>query len=429
MPRERSWGSRLKVRPWMVTLAAPLVAYGALHLAAREALRQKGWFDSWQYTTRGDHKTGYRLRAGVHNRFGGVPVYVNADGLRVPAPADHVRQKLATELRVVVLGDSNSFGADLAYEQTYSAELERELRERRASAVSVINAGVPGYSLLQTLERLKQLAPLKPDLIVVTVNGANDRLFIGRADSPLAFEHDFSLRRYEFGDFISYPILYWSQRSALENASSAAVPDLSRAPPTARVPLAWYPALLQDLLREARRQGASLLLLSTGESTDSVTIDAGLAALKGHDLRLALSQFEQAQVEQPGLFLPAYHAYQLALELGDPDRARAAARRYRADYAADREHYLKNLVHCSLEYASSVNRFADEFKVSLLDLHEAFLTQHVRFHEGHFDANGHRLVAQALAEAIATLPLFASRQAAAEPAASSDAPKATSRNQ
>src|SRR5688572_29005673 len=104
MGAERKVERRSWVRPWMVMLAAPLVLYALLDLVAREVMRRQGWFDSWEYTTRGDRDLGYTLRPGVSNAFTGVPVHISDDGFRVASPGAPAFSKQPGQLLVVTLG-------------------------------------------------------------------------------------------------------------------------------------------------------------------------------------------------------------------------------------------------------------------------------------------------------------------------------------
>jgi len=80
------------------------------------------------------------------------PMHVNAAGLRdaeeIPA------RKPLGELRVLVLGDSFSFGNGVADSDTYSEVLEARLRQR-GFGVRVLNAGVQGYDVHQEADWLR----------------------------------------------------------------------------------------------------------------------------------------------------------------------------------------------------------------------------------------------------------------------------------
>jgi lysophospholipase L1-like esterase len=92
-----------------------------------------------------------------------VPYRTNADGFRDPARAAK-RQRVP---RVLVLGDSYTFGWGVADHQPYPQRAEALLRERGID-VEVITAGVPGYNTEQEAFLLRELLPrYRPDVVVV----------------------------------------------------------------------------------------------------------------------------------------------------------------------------------------------------------------------------------------------------------------------
>ena len=97
-----------------------------------------------------------------------VHVRTNALGLRGPevaarpAPGVH---------RILVLGDSATFGEGLAVEEAFPALLERELTQRTDGRWEVLNAGIEGYNTVAELAwlRTRGLA-LGPRTVVVAFN-------------------------------------------------------------------------------------------------------------------------------------------------------------------------------------------------------------------------------------------------------------------
>lgn len=90
-------------------------------------------------------------------------VSVNRHGLRNGEEVD------PTAFRILALGDSFTFGPYVANDDTWSALLERELRNRRPGwAVQVLNAGMAGYGITQELSYLKSKGlTLQPHLVVL----------------------------------------------------------------------------------------------------------------------------------------------------------------------------------------------------------------------------------------------------------------------
>lgn len=96
--------------------------------------------------------------------------------------------KRAGALRVVCMGNSSTFGWGAPPDSSYPRLLERELEERLARDVEVINAGVPGYSSIQGLAFLeREIIPLSPDILTLSF-GANDGHRTARSDAELMKE-------------------------------------------------------------------------------------------------------------------------------------------------------------------------------------------------------------------------------------------------
>jgi len=94
------------------------------------------------------------------------PVQVNRLGLRGP----EVGPKSAGTTRIVALGDSLVYGQGVADKDTLPARLEHHMNvaSSNGQAFEVINAGVRGYSTLQELELLEEIAPIvEPDVVIL----------------------------------------------------------------------------------------------------------------------------------------------------------------------------------------------------------------------------------------------------------------------
>jgi hypothetical protein len=128
---------------------------------------------SWDHTrgTPGfylsDPDRGQRLAAGYNGWFAGVPVQINRLGFR--DARDYRLEKSPGTFRIVVLGDSVTFGHGAMFETTYPYLLEQHLRSWRPDVGwEVWNLGVPGYNTRQELEYLREIGPtFRPDLVIV----------------------------------------------------------------------------------------------------------------------------------------------------------------------------------------------------------------------------------------------------------------------
>lgn len=102
-------------------------------------------------------------------------ISINSSGLRGP----EIPVKSEGELRLLSLGESTTFAARLPYQDSYSALLEDHLKSvSQNRTVRVINAGVPGYTLFQGTQFLRDRGvALKPDVVLLYF-GFNDFLSV-----------------------------------------------------------------------------------------------------------------------------------------------------------------------------------------------------------------------------------------------------------
>jgi len=93
------------------------------------------------------------------------PLRINALGLR----GDEVEiSKPPGRFRIVVMGDSITFGNGVRDDETYSVQLGRKLHEAGFRGAEVINAGIPGYDTWQEALLLEEVVlSLSPDLILL----------------------------------------------------------------------------------------------------------------------------------------------------------------------------------------------------------------------------------------------------------------------
>jgi len=108
-----------------------------------------------------------RLAPGYSGWFAGVPVKINSLELR--DDREYALPKGANTFRVLVLGDSVTFGHGSVYEHTYPYLLEQQLGVWRPDIDwQVWNAAVPGYNTSQELAQLLEVGPrFQPDLVVI----------------------------------------------------------------------------------------------------------------------------------------------------------------------------------------------------------------------------------------------------------------------
>lgn len=146
------------------TLLAGLVLASAFELWVRATWEPRKGTPGFFLT---DAVRGQRLAPGYSGWFAGVPVHINRLGLRDDREYDLAKR--SNTFRILVLGDSVTFGHGSLAEHTYPYLLEQRLRAWRPEVDwQVWNAAVPGYNTAQELAHLLEVGPsFQPDLVIV----------------------------------------------------------------------------------------------------------------------------------------------------------------------------------------------------------------------------------------------------------------------
>jgi lysophospholipase L1-like esterase len=183
----------------------------------------------------------------------------NPQGFR-GAPVDP--QKPSGRLRIVAVGDSNTFGWDVDEGANWPSQLQNLLVATRPGA-EVLNAGVWGYTAFQGLARVKEMMAFNPDIVLVSFGG-NDAHQVRVADADYVRRHDRidrltratrQVRLAQLG------VAGWDLLG-MAMASDTLVP---------RVSLDDYRSHLRAMIALARERGITIVLLTRpfiGSSTD-----------------------------------------------------------------------------------------------------------------------------------------------------------------
>jgi lysophospholipase L1-like esterase len=181
-------------------------------------------------------------------------IRTNSSGFR---SGETPRDKPPGTCRLLLIGDSVTFGYGVPESVTFAARLRKRLADRFPDRpIDVVNAGVPGYSSQQGFLLLRRIiGKLKPDVVVASFgfNDARDMfasdaevLAVGR--STLALRrvlHRFRLYRLLRSWFVPAPRTLPSGRA-----------------PVARVSPAEYAANLRALADLSERAGATIIFLA-----------------------------------------------------------------------------------------------------------------------------------------------------------------------
>lgn len=167
----------------------------------------------------------------------------------------------APERAIVVLSDSIAYGWGLSYTQSYPALLESLLNEQGGGrAWRVINAGVPGDTVVAgALRYARDVRPFHPRIVVIAF-GLNDAAprrtqFDAQRERAWRAQHDLCARMMSL------------VKRALNEALRLVGARGGRGEPVRReaaprVGPRMFARCLRDLLRQARRDGARVYVLS-----------------------------------------------------------------------------------------------------------------------------------------------------------------------
>ncbi len=99
--------------------------------------------------------------------IGGWSVRINSQGFR--SDEEYSYEKARDELRILIVGDSFTFGYGVAQDSSYPALLEQHLRRvTRGCTVQVLNAGVNGYNTKQEVVFVQHVGvQYHPDVVIV----------------------------------------------------------------------------------------------------------------------------------------------------------------------------------------------------------------------------------------------------------------------
>lgn len=175
MALKRCISGTLRKLPELLLAAVTTVAFGLLLAGFELGLRRLDprYLDR-QGPTVYSETYGWRPRPGFRWLLHGVPTTVNDHAYR---GRDHPLAKPPGRTRVVLLGDSITFGAQVTDGETFAA-----LLESRTTRFDVVNLAVEGYGTDQELLRLeKEGLAYHPDVVILNFCMTNDVLNNGLA--------------------------------------------------------------------------------------------------------------------------------------------------------------------------------------------------------------------------------------------------------
>lgn len=247
-------------RKFLFSLAASILFFLALEVGGRLV---HGWNRHWLDCHRWHPVLGWSLRenwAGWWCWTGGYS-RINAQGIRDNRP---VGPKAPTEQRLLMLGDSITFGAGVRTEQACPAQLERALKQA-GRPWRVLNGGVTSYDPAQEADWLELFGwQLQPDFLAVCFC-RND---VGPSDrsQDRGSEATGTLSRWLTEHSIlayNYQRALWYLQARLGLASPTQVPAQADAQPREQLLVGW-PFVEQSyrcIAQRARERNIPVLLV------------------------------------------------------------------------------------------------------------------------------------------------------------------------
>lgn len=147
---------RAPLANWTLLGVSLAVALAAAEIALRVRVGPPVRWRVPQESYVADPVLGHRLLPGQQAYTHDAPVFVNAQGLR---DVEHPVEPAPGVVRILAIGDSQTFGNGLTLDETWPKQLQRALARSAAGArFEVLNAGVPGTDTWQHERWLAELA-------------------------------------------------------------------------------------------------------------------------------------------------------------------------------------------------------------------------------------------------------------------------------
>ncbi|MBL8748542.1 MAG: SGNH/GDSL hydrolase family protein [Planctomycetes bacterium] len=188
------------------------------------------------------------------------PRHPEANGLGLRGPW-FAEPKRAGEYRILAVGDSCTFGAGVAWEETWGVRLERAMQAVHPDkAVRTGLAALPGYSTFQDERLLERILPaVAPDLVVFYCGAWNDHVpAAGASDATLAARLSVS-RLFVLVHALFQPGLA-PVRAAFERGE---------APDGRRVPVDEFERRLGAMAARCRAMGATVAFIVPSQPPDT----------------------------------------------------------------------------------------------------------------------------------------------------------------
>ncbi len=288
--------------------------------------------------------------------------------------------------KILLLGDSCTYGLQVEIDSTYGAFLEDKL-----GSVDVVNLAVPGYTSYQGLQVLQRAISLNPSLIVVSFN-FNDRRYVLNKkdmDSPSRFQF---IWRWSWVNYLNtYSYVY---KMLVTNRIGKI--DLRTTP--VRVPIQEYTSNLEKMVEIAQTHKIPLIFLVLEDNPNITSyIRKGLELKEKGLLPEAIKVFKEVfTLYQRVTDLPRLLLAQSYEELGEREKANQIGR-----INPLIQLHGGTTLRTDTEYAQAMLNFTGRSYTYVYDARPILEEDpSVFFDVVHFNEDGHKRIAQGLYEFI-----------------------------
>ncbi len=324
-------------------------------------------------------------------------------------------------LRVLCLGDSRTFGYQVGDNESYPARLEWHLRKILPDThLEVLNAGFPGYSSYQGLRFLETRGErLAPDLVAVAFD-FNDRRFVLRpdqADGPSSFRRTARALRLRNRMRFSYALLGalklagQLRRETTWASDVLALPSYRLPDLACRVEIEQFRNNLHAIARWCRDRQIAILFIAMADAPPIVqTIEEGMRLRSEKHFDEAVAAFSRIGVEPmdpaSAQWYRALTQYEIGLTREAQNRTSEALAAFRAaaQAAAFWSVFGGTPVRHSKDYVQVIRETAEKLQIPCVDIAARFSQRPDLFADyTHHNAEGHRLIAEAVAEQVVSM--------------------------
>jgi lysophospholipase L1-like esterase len=196
--------------------------------------------------------------------------YVNSYGFRGPEFAE---QKPSGKKRLVLLGDSNTFGMNAGRYDNYPHRLRRWFATDPQTPWEIVNTATPGYSAFQMLQMLRTRARrYSPDVVVLYAGAWNDYTPAIGYDDPTSYQLFQSMRESHSGFRLRklrvFELFSDSMKPAVASNANTKKEEYKRLwsdkierPDGPRVPQQKFRDVLTAIARESKAVGAKVIFI------------------------------------------------------------------------------------------------------------------------------------------------------------------------